>query len=65
MAGLTGPSYPIFNLFDLDVYYPVARRLYKHLSVSEILALSQTCRSLQNAYRSLIPFEWEVDKILR
>lgn len=56
---------PFFDLLHLDICYPIARRIYHFLEIADIIAISRTCRSLANAYSSLLPLEWDVGRVLR
>jgi hypothetical protein len=54
----------LVDLFDPGRYYPVYRSLLSQLDSLSIIRLSKTCRRLATLYRSAIPREWSVDRLL-
>ena len=63
-------SYPeitstFLDVFNRDQQYPIFDRLCSILPISDIIALSRTCRNYSNLYRYLVPTQWNVDRKLR
>ena len=52
------------STFDRESHYPIFSTLCTHLSIGEIVALTQTCRKLADLYRYLLPIQWDVDRAL-
>lgn len=54
----------ILDIMQLESRYPVFDRICSHLSIDSIIALTRTCRGLSTLYHSLIPLQWNVDRLL-
>ncbi|KAL8673526.1 MAG: hypothetical protein Q9168_002053 [Polycauliona sp. 1 TL-2023] len=55
----------IFDLFDREFQYPIFVCLGDYLAISDVVALTRTCRTLSCLYRDLIPTKWNIDTFLR
>jgi hypothetical protein len=54
----------LVDVLDPVVYYPIYSLLLSLLDSLSIVRLSKTCRRLATLYRSAIPREWNVDRLL-
>lgn len=67
MAAITrhSSSGGFLRVFDRATHYPIFRSFCSCLSITEIVSLTRTCKSLSGLYRYLRPRRWDVDKGLR
>lgn len=59
---MSNPSF--LDIFDLESRFPVFDRICFYLPINSIIALTRTCRKLSTLYQSLIPRQWNVDRLL-
>ena len=52
------------NIFQRDSHYPIFIRLCELLPIGSIVTLTRTCKRLSNLYRSLLPLQWNIDRML-
>ena len=52
-------------LAERDRYYPIFTSLSCYLEISEVVALTRTCKKLSNLYQELLSTRWNVDHSLR
>ena len=55
----------LLDFLDYDRYYPIYTLLSSYLGISEIVALTRTCKKLSNLYQQLLPSFWDIDRGLR
>ena len=55
----------LLSVFDSETHYPIFSSLCGHLSISEIVSLTRTCKKLSGLYRYLLPVQWDVNEALR
>lgn len=54
----------LFTLLNPNAIYPIFTILCDFLPISDIVALTRTCKTLSGLYRSLLPVKWNVDRML-
>ena len=55
----------LYQLLQIDVFFPITSRICDFLSILDIVYLSRTCKGLRSLYQSLIPHKWDIDRILQ
>ena len=55
----------LFTILDPDAYYPIFIRFCEILSIAEIIVSTRTCKRIQRLYQTLLPLQWNVDRILQ
>lgn len=59
---MTAPGF--LDVFHLESRYPIFDRICSYLPIASIIALTRTCRGLSGLYQSLLPLQWNVDRLL-